>query len=285
MLTLSLVIPVYNEAHHIEACLQAVTVQTVMPMEVIVVDNNCSDETIALARAFPFVRIIRESRQGRGYARSAGFNVARGDIIGRIDADSIMAPDWVERVLHDFSDPSVMGVTGLGRTYTMPWRGRMPNTYTTLWNRVYYWSTHADFNCMTAWGANMALRRSMWERVRDAACLDDSLVHEDIDVSVLVCGAGGKIIQDNKLFIRTRGQSYHYWPKLLEYTVRRINTRRWHSRRGTLKQPGALKINWWQAQRWRLYSFIPGILFLAASFLWWPWDAARVRRGETYWLD
>lgn len=50
MLTLTLVIPVFNEEHQIKGCLDAVASQTVMPDEVIVVDNNCTDRTIEIAQ-------------------------------------------------------------------------------------------------------------------------------------------------------------------------------------------------------------------------------------------
>jgi glycosyltransferase involved in cell wall biosynthesis len=104
-LTVSLVIPAFNESRRIRACLESVASQTVMPDEVIVVDNGSTDDTATIAASFPFVSVIREHRQGVTYARTAGFDAAVSDIIGRTDTDSRLAPDWVERVLQDFADP------------------------------------------------------------------------------------------------------------------------------------------------------------------------------------
>ena len=104
MLTLSLVIPVFNEENQIESCLKSIENQTVMPDEVIVVDNNCTDRTIEIVEKFKFVKVIKESRQGRGYARTAGFNEAKSDIIGRIDADSRLSNNWVEHVKNKFEE-------------------------------------------------------------------------------------------------------------------------------------------------------------------------------------
>ncbi|HET6924501.1 MAG TPA: glycosyltransferase family A protein, partial [Candidatus Saccharimonadales bacterium] len=86
-LTISLVIPVYNEEDHLDACLRSVMAQRIPFDEIVVVDNNSTDKTLWIARTFPNVRIVRETRQGVVHARSTGFDHARGDIIARIDAD------------------------------------------------------------------------------------------------------------------------------------------------------------------------------------------------------
>jgi glycosyltransferase involved in cell wall biosynthesis len=96
-LRVSLVIPVYNEESHLRGCLDAIAAQTVQPLEVIVVDNNSNDGTAAIAAAYPFVTLITIARQGVVYARDAGFDAAKGEIIGRIDADTHIAPDWLAR--------------------------------------------------------------------------------------------------------------------------------------------------------------------------------------------
>src|SRR5438132_12112385 len=97
-LSLSLVIPVYNDERYLKACLDAIAMQTVSPDEVIVVDNNCDDGSMQLASEYPFVKIVKEKIQGKVYARNAGFNAAKGDIIGRIDTDTVLPQYWVKYV-------------------------------------------------------------------------------------------------------------------------------------------------------------------------------------------
>lgn len=266
-LTLSIVIPAYNEERHMKACLDAIESQTVKPDDVIVVDNNSRDRTAEIARSYPFVRVITEARQGRGHARTAGFNAADTDILGRIDADSVIAQDWVERVLADFANPDVAALTGLGRTNFVPFVHWLFSTFLT---RAYFWDIHAYFNANTMWGANSAIRSDWWLRVRDKVCLDDRQVHEDHDVSLLIAGAGGRIVQDNHLRIRTHGASYVFFPKLTYYAVLRRRTRVRHKRLGTLDQPGAQLLGFWNTLPGRLYSFIPGIVFFATSIVLWP---------------
>ncbi len=121
MLSLTIVIPVFNEEHHIKACLESIACQTIAPTEVIVVDNNCTDRTIEIAEKFNFVRVVSEKQQGRGYARTTGFNAVKTDIIGRIDADSRLDSTWVEEVISVFeAREDVTGVTGIGRVSFLP---------------------------------------------------------------------------------------------------------------------------------------------------------------------
>src|SRR5687768_15841626 len=111
-LTLSIIIPAYNEEAHLGACLQAIADQTEPPDEVIVVDNNSTDRTAKIARSFPFVRLLHEKRQGLRATRSRGVTAARGEIIGRIDADTRLGPEWAAIARRVFADSNVMGVVG-----------------------------------------------------------------------------------------------------------------------------------------------------------------------------
>jgi glycosyltransferase involved in cell wall biosynthesis len=284
-LTISIVIPAYNEERHLKACLDAIVAQTAAPDDVVVVDNNSTDRTAAIAAEYPFVRVIKESRQGRGYARTAGFNAVTTDVIGRIDADSVIAPNWIERVLADMQDTSVAALTGLGRTNIAPF---MPWLFSTFLSRMYFWDIHAYFNTNTMWGANSAIRRSNWLAVRDAVCLDDRQCHEDQDMSLLIAGKGGKIIQDNQLLIRTHGVSYAFFPKLVYYCVLRHRTRRLHTQLSTLKQPGAQLLGFWDTLPGRVMAIVPGMVFAVVSFILWPVYAvilAHKRQLGKPWLD
>ncbi|HEX7964030.1 MAG TPA: glycosyltransferase family A protein, partial [Candidatus Saccharimonadales bacterium] len=93
--SVSIVIPAYNEERHLAACLEAIRAQSEPPLEVVVVDNNSTDRTAEIARRYPFVRVVHEERQGIVFARGAGFDAARGDIIARIDADIVLPAGWI----------------------------------------------------------------------------------------------------------------------------------------------------------------------------------------------
>jgi len=277
-LTLSIIIPVYNEEHYIRSCLDSIVRQTHAPDEVIVVDNNCTDKTIAIAQSYGFVRVVREKQQGRGHARTAGFNAAKSDIIGRIDADSVLTPDWCERVLTAFSSADAPGgVTGLARVALLP---RLQKPASVLWVWLYNQWSLAENGFELMWGANMAIRRDVWRAVSRKVCDDDNLVHEDQDVSFLVLAAGEKIVRDNKLLMNTDGQTFHYFPKLVYYSWLRHTTRRRHKLSGDYDK---IEKTFGWPQRIVMWLVSPFIFvpFFVVSLALWPLDVIIHRISRT----
>ncbi len=179
-LTLSLVIPVYDEERQINACLKAIQKQTVVPNEVIVVDNNCGDKTIKIAKSFSFVKILYEPKQGIVYARNKGFDAAKSDIIGRIDADTIIDPNWTKNVIKFFSGNSSAAAVS-GSTTIRDWRGKL----LLYWGHriIYYWVSWMFLGHRTLFGSSMAIRRSTWQQVHHTVCLRTD-IHEDMDLSI-----------------------------------------------------------------------------------------------------
>lgn len=111
---LSVIIPAYNEERYIDACLSSLLKQKItVPYEIIVVDNNSTDETAAKASAYRRVRLIRETYPGASSARNSGARAARGDILVFLDADCIAPPEHLARVHRILSQTSsVDGVAG-----------------------------------------------------------------------------------------------------------------------------------------------------------------------------
>lgn len=280
-LTLSLVIPVFNEEYHIKKCLDAVAAQTVLPDEVIVVDNNCTDATIAIVKKYRFVRIVSEKRQGRGWARTKGFNESTSDIIGRIDADSQLMPKWTEQALKSFSDKTVDGITGVAEAALLP-RLRRPRS--TLWSRAYYWLVHPHFRTITMWGSTMAVRRSRWQQVANKVCNDDRLVHEDQDLSLWLAAEGAKLIVNPKLKIRTDVQSFMYLPKFWYYTMLRNRTYQLHKQNGNLAKV-VFRLSFWRTLPGAAAAVILGIPFFLASLIFLPLDLLMIKLGQSrFWL-
>ncbi|MBA3758843.1 glycosyltransferase family 2 protein [Candidatus Saccharibacteria bacterium] len=184
-LTLSLVIPVYNEEHHIGPCLDAIAAQTDKPDEVIVVDNNSSDKTLEIAKLYPFVSILTEKKQGVVHARNTGFNAARGDVIARIDADTLLPPNWTGSIRKAFNNQKTDAVTGPVYYYDMPFSSvnyRLDHFFRSIMN-----IRMEQFPFL--YGSNMAIRRSAWKLVADKTCVAKK-VHEDLDLAIHLQEAG-----------------------------------------------------------------------------------------------
>lgn len=88
--TVSVVIPALNEAENLPHVLPRIPADV---EEVILVDGLSMDDTINVARRLlPEVRIVHETKKGKGNALMAGFRAARGDIIVMLDADGSTDP-------------------------------------------------------------------------------------------------------------------------------------------------------------------------------------------------
>lgn len=195
-LRVSIVIPVYNEAAHLPACLDAIAAQTVQPYEVIVVDNNSTDGTAAIARAYPGVQVISEKRQGVVHARDHGFNAARGAIIGRIDADTIVSTDWVASLQRIFADESVGAVTGSAGYHDLPF----PKLSSRIDLSLRRYLARVLGSDVAMQGANMAIRRTVWSNISPHLCRKPGM-HEDFDVSIHATAMGNKVVFDESLLV------------------------------------------------------------------------------------
>lgn len=108
-MTLSVIIPVYNDPSGIDATLYSVMEQDHPDYEVIPVDNNSTDETPAVirkwAQQYPdHIRPVSEHELQSSYAaRNAGVEAARGEILVFIDADMTAPSDWLTKVDAAFS--------------------------------------------------------------------------------------------------------------------------------------------------------------------------------------
>ena len=122
----SVVIPAYNEATFIGDCLDSLLRQDFSdPYEIIVVDNNSTDDTTGIAKSRG-VTVVREERQGVCWARQLGSDMASGEIIVSTDADTVYGSDWLSKIDRRFrEDPAPVAVAGPFRFVDAPWWGRI----------------------------------------------------------------------------------------------------------------------------------------------------------------
>ena len=103
-LLLTIAIPTYNRAAFLRQTLAGISLQVFPrgPFEVLVIDNNSTDDTRAVvaefAEAHPAPRLVVETQQGLDHARNRAIAEARGDIIIFADDDILMHPDWLTQL-------------------------------------------------------------------------------------------------------------------------------------------------------------------------------------------
>ena len=120
-LGISVVICCHNSAKRLPETLAHLARQEVaseVPWEVVVVDNASTDDTARVAEALwpddapAPLRVVQEAEPGTGHARRRGIVEARYDIIGFVDDDNWLAPDWVERAARVMAEHPEVGACG-----------------------------------------------------------------------------------------------------------------------------------------------------------------------------
>ena len=105
---ISAVICTYNRASNLRDCLMSLAVQTLDPIlfEVIIVNNNSTDNTLDIANKFisefSNFRLVNEEKQGLSNARNRGITESEGDYIAYLDDDAKASPFWLEKALNIF---------------------------------------------------------------------------------------------------------------------------------------------------------------------------------------
>lgn len=162
---LSLIIPAHNEERRLPKTLSTVqqflTAQS-YPSEVLVVENGSRDRTAQVVQAFaqehPSVRLLQESRRGKGLAVRRGMLEASGEYRFICDADLSMPIEEVNRFLPPtltefdiaIASREVPGAVRYGEPAYRHWIGRVFNTLVRLLALPDFHDTQCGFKCFTA---------------------------------------------------------------------------------------------------------------------------------------
>lgn len=199
--TVSVVIPVRDDAAHLDACLALLGRQTQRPDEIVVVDNGSTDASALVARQHG-ARVVVEPRPGIPYAAAAGYDAARGDLILRLDADSRPGPDWVARAAAVLADAGIDAVSGVGR-FDLPGPGGVLLAHAYL--GAYYGLGHLAAGHPVLWGSSAAFRADAWRRVRDQVTRSGD-VHDDLDLA-LALGPDARVVVDRTWRVEVSARS------------------------------------------------------------------------------
>jgi glycosyltransferase involved in cell wall biosynthesis len=172
----SVVMSTFNRAERLPLALQALLTQSGdIPCEILVVDNNSTDDTAEVVEAIARrsdgrLRYVFEPRQGLSYGRNTGIRHAEGAIIALTDDDVRVAGDWLVQLTRAFDEHPEADYVG-GRVLPA-WREPPPR-----WLTMSHWSPLAlqDYGAELMWtgrhyavclvGANLAFRRRVFDVV------------------------------------------------------------------------------------------------------------------------
>ena len=107
---ISIVIPSYNQGEYLEDCLESVYNQTMSPLEILVIDDGSTDNSLEIANQYMFkdfpmiespVRVISQVNKGLASARNTGIMNAKGDYIQFLDADDMLKENAIARLTQE----------------------------------------------------------------------------------------------------------------------------------------------------------------------------------------
>jgi len=192
MQKVSIIIPVYNQAHWLPEAIESALAQTI-PCEVIVVNDGSPDNASETAKKYP-VRLVEKTNGGLSSARNAGIRVATGDWILTLDADDKIAPDFIEKCLQVNADIIATGQEEFGDT-----------------NRIWFPHPNPTFDdFITANRINCCslFKKEIWHKI-GGYDEEMKLGYEDWDFWLRATQAGYtvKTIQEPLFFYRKHGTS------------------------------------------------------------------------------
>jgi glycosyltransferase involved in cell wall biosynthesis len=196
--TISVIVPSFNDAGYLAACLDALAEQSRGADEIIVVDNGSTDATADVAREAG-ARVVVEPLRGIWPATSAGFDSATGEVLARLDADSLPAPGWLAEIEYRMSQPDrPTVVTGSGVFYggnpVIRWIAR------NIYIGGYFTVIGPLLGHPPVFGSNYAIRRDAWLELRDLVHRDRADVHDDLDLSWWL-QPGMTVVRDDRLLV------------------------------------------------------------------------------------
>jgi poly-beta-1,6 N-acetyl-D-glucosamine synthase len=114
----SIIVPAHNEEKGIEASIKSLLELTYPYKEIIIVDDGSTDDTLAISKKYDGiyqhseVKVISQVNKGKAAALNTGIANSGGKYIVCVDADSILEPDVIEKMIPHFEDAKVGAVAG-----------------------------------------------------------------------------------------------------------------------------------------------------------------------------
>jgi GT2 family glycosyltransferase len=159
----SVIVPNYNYAPSLPLCLRALREQTYEPLEIVVVDDRSTDDSVEVARSAGVRVIERETNGGCAAARNTGTEHARGEFLFFVDSDVAPAPDAVANAVAVLqSEPDVGAVCGIEDPEPLI-RDSLLEEYRAL--QFHFWSASAEGEVSFLFPAMCAMRAEVFAEI------------------------------------------------------------------------------------------------------------------------
>ncbi len=137
----SVIIPLYNKEAEIERTLRSVLAQSVLPHEIVVVDDGSTDRSAAIVESIgsPLIKLVRQANAGECAARNTAMSKAEGTHYALVDADDVWKPNFLEEMkalIEEFPECGlycsafdIINTDGRHPSNSPTWRGVVSNFF------------------------------------------------------------------------------------------------------------------------------------------------------------
>ncbi|HOX42454.1 MAG TPA: glycosyltransferase [Myxococcota bacterium] len=201
----TVIIPAFNEEKVIASTLASLQATGYPEAEFLVIDDGSKDRTAevvtAIAARDPRVRLLSQPNSGKAAAANHALREARGEVIVAVDADTLVAPDAIPKLVRHFVDPNVTAVCGNVEVGNV-------NSWLTAFQAVEYVTSQnfdrrafSALNCISVVpGALGAWRRAA---VLAAGGYSQDTLTEDADLTLTILRSGGHVVYESQAIART----------------------------------------------------------------------------------
>ncbi|WP_433293406.1 bifunctional polysaccharide deacetylase/glycosyltransferase family 2 protein [Actinoplanes sp. CA-030573] len=190
----TIVVPAYNEAATIRPAVESMTRSTYPDVSILVVDDESTDGTADAVRDLDRVRVVRVPSGGKATALNTGVALSHDELVVMVDADTVLTPDAIERLVQPFADPKIGAVAGNVKVGN---RRRLLGK----WQHIEYVigfnldrRLYDTFGCIpTVPGALGAFRRAA---LVEAGGLSNDTLAEDTDLTCAIQQAGWRVVYE-----------------------------------------------------------------------------------------
>jgi len=181
----SVVVPVHNVEPYLDDCLRSITSQTARDLEVVMVDDGSTDDSVEIAERHAGrdrrLRLVRQANHGLGHARNTGVRAAEGEFLMFVDSDDRLPPDAVELLLRSLERTGSDFATG--NVHRFDSRRTWPAAFL---RRTFFRRRDRTHVARFRWllsdrmAQNKLWRRSFWDE--HSLRFPEGVLHEDIPV-------------------------------------------------------------------------------------------------------
>jgi cellulose synthase/poly-beta-1,6-N-acetylglucosamine synthase-like glycosyltransferase len=201
----TVLVPAFNEGRVIARTITSILQTGYERVEVLVIDDGSTDDTSEVVQGMiatdPRVRLLRKVNGGKAHAANAGLQVATGEIVVAVDADTLIMPGSIERLVAHFADESVTAACGNVEV------GNVHSWLTRFQAIEYITSQNFDRRAFAVLNSVSVVPGALgaWRRkaVLDVGGYSSDTLTEDTDLTLTVLRAGGRIVYEPRAIGRT----------------------------------------------------------------------------------